>query len=437
MIEFLTMAFSVLSDAPVKAGRDLLDFQRYSQPLISVLTSDTLDTPFTIGIFGRWGSGKSTLIEILQEELQARKEGWRFLTVKFNPWMFRKEPNLLVPLLNALHDALAKDPREMVKASASKVFDVLIHLAADVLLKKLTAGAVDLDRLDKLEKAYLTRRGQIDSQIANLHSCLEEIAVSLEGQKLRIVFFIDDLDRCDPANIIDVLESMKLFLDVRNIVHILALDKEVIDRGIEVAYGKFSFGERQRAMGAEYLDKMIQMPVYLFPLHSTQVRGYIHALDNSDAVISQTDLLVATLEPNPRKIKRVLNMLALTNSIMQSDSKRYSGFDRYVTTALAIIRVQEPALYMEAARLPRLLVALEDVYGGKRSVRDSNDFIDFGQKAEAVRALCATFFQPVGMLPAIFKPRKEKTAGGAEIDVRRFGPVAGSLENYLSAVGGC
>ncbi len=417
------MPFTVLSDAPVSAKRDLLDFSRYYEPLMSVITSDTLETPFTLGIFGSWGSGKSTLLEILEEKLAQPHNGWKFVRVRFNPWMYRKEPNLLVPLLNSLHDALAESPLAQVKYSAAKLGDVLINLAADVLLKKITMGSVDLEKLEKLEKKYLDRRGQVDNQLRNLRTCLEGVARKLKDSNIRIVFFIDDLDRCDPAEMVDVLESMKLFLDVENMVHILALDKEVIDRGIEVKYGKFSFGQRQQELGAEYLEKMIQMPVYLFPLHKTQIRRFILALDRSASVTGQIELLVATLNPNPRKIKRVLNMLALTNSIVSSNPEQV--FDWYVVTALAVIRVQQPGLYIEAARLPRLLVALEEVYAGERDVRDGNTFIDFKEKGESVRALCETYFRPTGMLAEVFK--KED---------RKFANVADKLETYLSVIGG-
>ncbi len=418
------MALSVLSDAP--ARRDLLGFDRYFTPLRSVLTSPDLDTPFTIGIFGAWGTGKSTLLQLLQAELSDfRSDSLRFVCVRFNPWIYRKETNILIPLLNAFRDALNESPVEQAKQSGKKMFDVLARLGADLLLKSVTAGSVDLEKLDKLEKAYIERRGEAENQLRKLRSTLEDEASRLKRAGVRVAFFIDDLDRCEPPEIIDVLESMKLFLDIENIVHILALDKEIIDRGIGIRYEKFTFGTgRERSLGAEYLDKMIQMPVYLYPLHTEQIGGYIRALDQSPAVLEQLPLLCSTLSPNPRKIKRVLNMLAWTNYLLDES---FASFDRYITTSLAIIRVEEPGLYLEAAIQPGLLVALEEVYAGnkdgkKRNPRDPNSFTDFGQKAEAVRALCESYYKPSGMLAQIFGARK-------------FGPARELLANYLSVAG--
>jgi hypothetical protein len=102
---------------------------------------------------------------------------------------------------------------------------------------------VDLAKLNELEKAYLTRRGEMDCQIRDLRKTLEAEAATLKNAKPRttIVLLIDDLDRCDPTDMIDLLESLKLFLYVENIITVLAVDKDVIDRGVEAKYGKFEF----------------------------------------------------------------------------------------------------------------------------------------------------------------------------------------------------
>jgi hypothetical protein len=415
------MTFSILSDAP--ATRDLLDFGRYSEPLISVLTSDTIETPLTIGIFGTWGSGKSTLLNILSDRLSTIKKP-KFVCVRFNPWVHRKDPNLLIPLLHALHDTLSNDPSGQFKASAEKILEVIVRLGADLLLKHFTAGAVSIEKLEKYEKAFLERRAQAESQIRNLRTSLETEARALAPNS-RLVFFIDDLDRCDPTEMIDLLEAIKLFLDIKNVVHILAIDKEVIDQGVEVKYGKFKFAEeRQPVIGAEYLEKMIQLPVYLFPLHPTQIKSYTEVLASKEA-FKQVNLLAAALRPNPRKIKRILNAVELTNFILDSDPKRYGSFDRWVTTALAILRVEEPALYVEVSRLPRLLVALEEVYDRKRDHKSKEAFLDFKDKAEIAQGICAKFYKPGGPLAEIFKTGKFAAAS-----------TNADLSTYISIVGG-
>jgi hypothetical protein len=411
------MPLSVHSDAP--AIKDLLNFGRYLNPLLDILQSGSLQTPVTIGVFGTWGSGKSTLLGLLKQALPAT-----FVCVEFNPWVFRKEPNLLIPLLQSLNDALTRRPSEKFKASAAKIADVLVHLGADVLLKSITFDKVTLENLEKLERAYLMRKGQIDSQLRNLREALRKLAEGLK-KEATIILLIDDLDRCDPIEIIDLLESLKLFLDVENVVTVLAVDKEVIDRGVEVKYGKFKFGEeRGPALGSEYMEKMVQIPVYLYPLHPDQVRGYIRAHDLSQAVEAHMELLVAALRPNPRKIKRVLNAIALTEAALKD-----SALDRRLTTGLTVLRIEEPDFYADAARLPKLLVALQNVFGinisGKQwSTRDITDFSkDFGDKAAFARERCARYNQQAGALAAVYQHCN-------------FAAAREPLSEYVSVVGG-
>lgn len=409
------MTISILSDAP--ASRDLLDFGRYCDPLVEILTDEVLETPLTIGIFGAWGSGKSTLLGMLERQLESF--GDKFLCVKFNPWVFRKEKNLLIPLLHAIRDTMSESFGGKFKESAARISDVLLHIGADVLLRHITVGKVTLDSLEKYEKAYLDRKGIVDNQLRNLRESLAVQAKKLHEGGTTMVLLIDDLDRCDPTEMIDLLEALKLFLDVEHVVHVLAVDKEVIDRGVEVKYGKYGFAEERKAsLGAEYMEKMIQIPVYLFPLHENQVIGFIKAHDLSFGKEEVLDLIAEGLTPNPRKVKRVLNSIALTCRAIGDKQP-----DWRIVAALAIVRVEEPELYAEFARLPKLLVALQRVYAREWSIQSDTDFVaSFKDKATFVRERCVFWYKPASPLAALFR-----------VD---FASAQDRLGEYLSVVGG-
>src|SRR4051794_72652 len=91
-------------DTVVGRGGDLLRFGRFVEPLASVLASPDTMTPLTVGIFGSWGSGKSSLLQLLQDSLENAHPD-EFMVIAFNPWIHRREPNMLVPLLHTIHDA--------------------------------------------------------------------------------------------------------------------------------------------------------------------------------------------------------------------------------------------------------------------------------------------------------------------------------------------
>ena len=418
-------AYSIFSDLAAKTDGDKLQFNRYLRPLISILTDPQTETPFTIGIFGAWGSGKTTLLNMLNEELHQGHPD-KFVSVYFNPWIHRGEPNLLIPLLHTLSDTLDEDPKHRFVESAKKIGAVLLKLGADLFLKSVTANTVSLEGLEKLEQGYLKERGQAQSEIRRLRKTLQAEADAVAAEGAKLVFFIDDLDRCDPAQIIDLLEAVKIFLDLRHVFVVLAVDKEVIDRGIEVKYSKFKFADENRkaALGAEYLEKLVQLPLQLFPLHQKQVGDFVTALAPPKLVLDHLDLLKKLLLPNPRKIKRVVNILTVTNLVMEAtDGIAKFNLAPELILRLVVLQVQSGDLYAEITKQSDFLVALEEVYAQKLSVDKDQDFAAYGDRAAAIQRLCKIYYRPDTYLSEVFKQSN-------------FAAVKSNLMIYLSMLGG-
>jgi KAP family P-loop domain len=414
---------SILTDVEVGADADLLGFERYLDPLVSILADELTQTPFTIGVFGPWGSGKSSMLRMLDERL-AGEHADRFVRVRFNPWFHRGEPNMLLPLLHTLHQALETDARHRFTAAAARIGTVVAKLGANILLKKLTANAVSLKDVEELEAAYLRERGQIVGEISRLHDTLQEQADSIarQGDGSRLVLLVDDLDRCEPDEIIDVLEAIKRFLDLRHVFVVLAVDKEIIDRGIDIRYRQFGLeDDRKTAIGAEYLEKMIQLPLQLLPLAEAQVSAFVDALDGGFQAWKEVHLLKKLVQPNPRKIKRILNTLAITGGIL-GRAPGVAVVPPELLVRLVVLQVQHGEVYAQAASQPDVLVALEEVYAGTRQADREEDFNDFGARRAAVCALMQRFYRPDSRLAALFS--------GAG-----FGDVRDLLPAYLSLLG--
>src|SRR5688572_5784782 len=121
---------AVLSDSPASRLGDELKFRRYVDPIVSAMTAPATQTPFTIGVFGAWGSGKSSLLGMIEERLADSHPG-SFVCVRFNPWVHRREPNLLIPLLHALRDQLNQDPKRRFVESVKRIGAILANLAID------------------------------------------------------------------------------------------------------------------------------------------------------------------------------------------------------------------------------------------------------------------------------------------------------------------
>ncbi|TMR14315.1 hypothetical protein ETD86_29060 [Nonomuraea turkmeniaca] len=411
---------AMLSDAPVNWHGDLLQFRRYVDPLVSVITNPRTQTPFTIGIYGSWGSGKSTLLKMVDERLRD-EHGDEFVRVHFNPWVHRREPQMLLPLLNALHTELNEDPKRRFADTAKRIGAIMLNLAADEMLKKINLGSASVEKIGKLAQQYAEMRGQVDSQTGRLRTLLQKEADHLAEKGRKIIFFIDDLDRCEPDQIIDVLESVKLFLDIEHVFVLIALAKDVVDRGVSIKYQPFGFTATDR-LGDEYLDKMIQLPLHLYPLGPAEVGRFILDSDPGELAGAHVTTLEKIVTANPRKIKRTLNLLRVTEAIIEG-SPGLAGLNKDLVIRLVVLRVQSPELFTDVVRVPALLVALELLHQGKLAHHTPEFEKRFKRQAPALGRLMEIHLGSHDFLEPLF--------GGSAFEASED-----ELPAYLTMIGG-
>jgi hypothetical protein len=416
----MARGLSVLSDAPSGQADDRLQFSRYVEPLTEVIMNDATQTPFTVGVFGAWGSGKSSLLEMIDQKL-ASDHDQEVVRVHFNPWVYRREPNILIPLLHTLEDTLAQDRRSRFIESARTIGALAAKLSAGVLLGRLSSGAVSFANLNDLIAQYVKQRQETESEMSKLRATLQQQADTIHDKGARLVFFIDDLDRCEPNEIIDLLESIKLFLDLRNVFIIIAIAKDVVDRGVAFKYRDFAFTkDKVLAVGDEYLDKMIQLPLYLLPIDSSAVGQFMGGFDLPEDVQAQIALLQSIVSPNPRRIKRVLNTCAVTYAIIRR-SPGLQDLRPDLIARLAVLRLQSPDLYAAITRDPELLAALEMTYRGK--LQDSFAAAFGPERAESMMKAAAEFRGKQEYLEKVFSDST-------------FAQVSNDLQRYLTMLSG-
>lgn len=158
-------------------------------------------------------------------------------------------------------------------------------------------------------------------QIVKLKNQLEKIVLDkLEKEKYeRIVVFIDDLDRLVPQKAVELLEIMKLFLDIPQCVFILAVDYSVVLKGLEKKFGVGS----DELKGKSFFDKIIQLPFNL-PVAQYDIKKYFKELLSKDFVHDERDIEIfvrlanSSVGFNPRSMKRLFNSLQLLNMVATS-----------------------------------------------------------------------------------------------------------------------
>jgi hypothetical protein len=263
--------------------------------LLSKLITNPQMLPVSIGIFGNWGSGKSSLMLLLEKEI-AKTEDKKILQIRFNSWQFENYEDTKFVLM----DSILREIKSHIEANTD------IWTKADDFISKinyLKAGLLILRKLTKFAKFVPGKLLEImpssdelkglvtDDQYSSLLSEFNQSDTSLYVSRFRksfeeiiekaefkaVVVYIDDLDRCAPDRIIECLEAIKLFLNVNRTAFVLGADERIIEYAIKNHYPST---DEVRSVGrfSDYLEKLIQIPYRIPKLSKTEQETYLTLL---------------------------------------------------------------------------------------------------------------------------------------------------------------
>lgn len=284
----------IINDEP--SNIDELGRSPYAKALSKTILR--CETPFTIGVYGDWGSGKTSLLQLVSKQVSA--SGAK--CVWFNAWLHQRHDD---PALALLH-TIANDLR--LGGEAKKLLAIVGATLSGAALKVTTN--IGVDDIKRFAEAYEKEEFQLRDERTRLREKFEKFVKLAQGSRdgQRLVVFIDDLDRCSAPEALSVLEALKLYLNIAGCVYVLAADRAALEAAIDSKYGKSFVGN------SKYLDKIVQLPFSLPPIHPTSLEEYVRSqLDGS--LGDCTDLLVAGFGPNPRALKRFVNVLGLNNEL--------------------------------------------------------------------------------------------------------------------------
>jgi hypothetical protein len=310
---------SKFSDVAVGLSEDKLGFRDYADGVIAILESlSKEDTPFTIGIFGSWGSGKTSFMQIMQELLRGRG----YETIFFKSWEYGNEEKLWIPFMIKVVDELFKD-----EIDKKELIRNIFLFSTDLVLQTYSQGRISTSgvlsvfrgsRKTSPFKYWSDEDANIViervTKIEKFKNKIKERAGNSPGGK--IIIFIDDLDRI-PEKIVDFLNSLKTFLDISGCIFILGCDYEILDSALKQKYkGKIY---------EDYFDKIVQTEFYIPKISEQAIKNYLQFLTGWDAkeIEECTQLVIHSIGGNPRKIKRVVNATLLIKSVFE---KRLATF---------------------------------------------------------------------------------------------------------------
>lgn len=307
-----------LCDTPLeRSADDCLGLDRYARALACF--AEKCETPMTIALQGDWGSGKTSLMNLIREQLSERKEHYVF--VWFNTWQYSQFgcENLLATSLISFFINALPDNNNADKASLKKITAHLGRVVSAVGSEVGGLSGAAIKAASSLMAADENTATDPSEHIADLKKKLSELVEKITGRndERRIVVFIDDLDRLAPVKAVELLEAFKLFLDIRGCVFFLACDYKVVNQGLAAKFGAEIASNNEK----NFFDKIIQLP-FKMPVLQYEVRHYIGTLlgnigisyDESD-IEKYLQLIVTSIGFNPRGLKRVFNTLLLLKQV--------------------------------------------------------------------------------------------------------------------------
>ena len=237
--------------------QDLLGYQVHADLLKKIILSDSM-LPISIGVFGNWGSGKSSLMLLLQQALKEWEQSQQgenhnmILQVYFNKDIEKRRS-----FFEKADDFFARI--NFLKAGVFVLKKTYDNLTPE-WLKKWLPSKEDIDIIAEKDKYNNLlediSKGNTSKFIATFRELFEELIDNM-GYKAVIVY-VDDLDRCDPKKIIGCLEAVKLFVNVKKTAFVIGADERIIEYAISQHYPIQMKKEDISSPFSDYLEKLIQ-----------------------------------------------------------------------------------------------------------------------------------------------------------------------------------
>lgn len=377
------------------ADIDKLGYEEHTQALVEMIKAVDGTGSFTIGIHGEWGRGKTSILRQIEHKLKKEKE---ILTVWFNPWQFIAEKHIIIPYFQTVVQVIREytkdleDKGKVIPEKIKKFCDlfskvpqaILYGVEAEMNIPLLFKGKFKFkDMFEEAKKLGGGKKGKLiteyektaeeyESIYYNMISKLKDVSKDLG---IKIVVFIDDLDRCLPEKAVALLEGIKVLLDIPSFINVIGVSRDVIEQGIAFRYRDFNTGNNSNSnnnvinqnnrkfiyLKEKYLDKIIQFPFLLPPPEDLKlmklIEDYLKNLPEEMRVYK--DVIYEVLGNNPRELKRFITNLSFTCCV--ANKKKTVVFLPELLVKMALLSHRFSKLYNSIGKTPYYLITIEEL----------------------------------------------------------------------------
>jgi predicted KAP-like P-loop ATPase len=389
--------------ADTETDIDFLNYSEIAEMVAEMISDDTL-LPLSLGIFGGWGIGKSSTLNLVESLLKEQAE--QYLIVRFDAWFYQGFDDARAALMSVIVKALAEAAPEGLKKKAgglikrvnkARLLGMLVEGGAAALGfptfgaagrlveaggKAIGDGLDEKDREEAGENAekFAERAGKLldpaKSPTEEITAFRTEFGEVLAGLDRKLVVFIDNLDRCLPANSIHTLEAIRLFMFLPNTAFVVAADEDMIRHAVSE-----HFNDPGDRLVTDYLDKLIQVPVHVPRPGVLEIRAYLTMLIatrsgcSTDKVAALRAFLIEDLRHSWKDgdgydVDKVMDLLGsgdaelrthielgLRMAPMLAQSARVNGNPRIVKRMMNVVRMRASVAKRRTMNLDEAVIA--------------------------------------------------------------------------------
>lgn len=301
-----------------------------------------VQTPFTISIQGEWGSGKTSFINMVLSVLLELKEddniqhldvieNNEYKVIRLNAWDFTQfsDDSISNSMLKYLASVIVKEEENIeqlntildnrytnaIVNSMMEIAEISIPFLA--IFSKHYRNSIKKENKKKEERLETARKYSTTVEKINKFKDMLESEIKNNG-KTHIIF-IDDLDRIHPNKVVEILESIQVFMSLENCIFILAVDYNIVNQGFKNKFKEF----KNEVDASKYFDKLIQLAIELPVVEESITGTYIVELFkcfegyeiNAEEQLIIESIVLNAIGDNPRSIKSLVNSLLLQSNI--------------------------------------------------------------------------------------------------------------------------
>ncbi len=321
---------------------DLLGHDKIAQTILEIINDNHL-RPLTIGVYGDWGVGKSSILSLLQAKVLLEKQAGvsKIHCILFNGWLFQDYEDAKTALMETVVTELARlQPRnekiqklakslfkrinwlKVAKVSAAAAMTFVTGLPATSLLGQMGGWinkgkeliGVNGENESKTDEDSFLKEEE-ESVTQQIESFRKEFKKLIQTSKVdHIIILVDDLDRCLPKSVIEILEAIRLFLFVEGTTFVLSADEKMIEYAVREHFPNLPSDYQEYTKN--YLEKLIQIPIRIPLLNRTQTGNYLKLLMLQHHLKHNYDQLKNVYEYYNKKKKRPYDTVNLSYEII-------------------------------------------------------------------------------------------------------------------------